>query len=253
VKGATAREISRALEAASDEQTARAQRRQIACLRGIRGASMRAVAEAADRAWRQDRPVLPDDEAVLDGLFATAWEDGLAAIALLAATIPDSADVAAEIARGWLDRTDDVLTADAIGWMILGPAAIASGGGAKAVLAGLADRPIAHRAAVSAGLAFTPTPLQGPCAAAVRARLDQTSVQWVGALDTTAVEAILTAFARDPDPGVLKGVRRLLRRWGEEDPSAALAWAESFRGGLPKVLREEVADLRRAVTRRTRA
>ena len=253
MKPETVESASRALELASDVETAHATRRQVQPLRGIRGASQREIAKAADEIWRTDPPSLPADQPLLDRLFNTAWEDGLVAVALLAALVPDSPGAAATLAEEWLARTDDLLTADALGWMVVGPSAIAGKTGALDLVERFRDGgPIEKRAAVLAGLAWTPSPLEGASAAAVRARLGTPIVQWVAELDQNAVCILLNGFVHDLDPGVQKGLRRLIRRFAEVDPDSALAWSARVRGGLPPLLRDELRAIKAAVAKRAR-
>ncbi len=253
MKPETVTAAGRALESASDADTAHTTRKQVQPLRGIRGVSQGVIAKTADEIWRTDPPRLPDDRGELDRLFMGAWEDGLVAIALLAALVPDAPQAAADLAEEWLARSDDLLTADAIGWMVLGPAAIAGKTGARDLVERMRDgRALERRAAVVAGLAWTPSPLEGATAAAVRARLATPVVQWVAELDEAAVRAILDGFVRDTDPSVQKGLRRLIRRYAEVDPEAAVAWAAAVRGGLPPLLRDELRDVKAALAKRAR-
>ena len=237
----TLQSLTLALEAASDAETAAAARKQIRPLRGIRGVPQRAIAQAVDAVWKAAPPRLPASGALLSRLFSAAYEDGIAAIALLAAVVPDHPDDADALARDWLSRTDDLLTADALGWSVIGPAALVSGAGAAA----LCERPeeasaLTRRAMTAAALAFLPIPFEGPSAAALRARLGTPDVMYVPVAQSPAVAAVARHFVRDLDPGVQKGMRRLLRSWGQHDPEALRAWARAVPGGMPRLLTDEV-------------
>jgi hypothetical protein len=238
--------VRTALEIASDERTLKVRRREIQPLRGLRGVPHAEIAKVADAAWGTG-PRLPRDAAALEELFVGSFEDGLVAIALLAGIGPDAAEAAWELGSSWLDRVDDNETADALGWMVLGPTALITGQGVDALLPLLArdQHAAVRRAAVSAGLAMTPEPLRGPAAAALRARLQIPHVRFVEAPLIEPLGRLLDVAARDPEPLVQKAVRRVLSAWSEADPASALDWAARFKGGLPKLLGEALRKKRR--------
>jgi hypothetical protein len=237
----TLQSLTLALEAGSDAETAAATRKQIRPLRGIRGVPQRAIAQAVDAVWKDAPPRLPEAGPLLSRLFSAAYEDGMAAIALLAAVVPDHPDEADALARDWLSRTDDLLTADALGWSVIGPAALVSGEGAAALCERPADVPaMTRRAMTAAALAFLPIPFEGPSAAALRARLGTPDVMYVPGVQSPAIAAIASTYVRDLDPSVQKGMRRLLRSWGQLAPDALRAWALSVPGGMPRLLTDEV-------------
>lgn len=230
-----------ALEAASDERTAAVRRREIQPLRGIRGVSHGDIARITAEAWTTN-PKLPGDIDGLDDLFSNSFEEGLVAIGLVAACVPDAASEAWDLADTWLERIDDTETADALGWLVLGPAALVTGGGVIDLLS--LNHPgrssYARRAIIASGLALTPAPVRGPAAAALRARIGQRELRYVEAPLDEALAALLTAFARDSDPPVQKATRRVLSEWSASNPEAASEWATTFKGGLPKFLSEVV-------------
>ena len=235
--------IADALDALSDDETARRQRKQHQPLRGIRGTPLGEVARIGAAAQSDDPPALPADEGALSELYAGAWEDGLVAIGLLAASIPDNAEVALDIGLRWLDRVDDLATADALGWLVLGGASLASG-------EPLASLPMpghdaAKRAIAMAAMAALPVPVEGPSAAPLRARLGERRVQWVTSAQSAALHEHLHRWLRVESPAVRKALRRILRTWTQTDPEDVVAWADSVRGGLPKLLRAETDRARR--------
>lgn len=234
--------IARALEAVSTEKAARAARKQVHTIRGVRGAPQGEVARIAGEAWRRDKPRLPADESALNDLFGQSWEDGLVAIALLAAMVPDRPADVLDLGLDWLDRIDETVTADALGWYVIGAGAIASGTDLAALLARLREHPhpAARRAGVMAAMAMTPTPVEGAAAGALRARLGTQAVAFVAEAQSTALAAFANAFLRDEDPVVRKGLRRVLVAWAAADPDAAELWMDGVRGGIPKILREAI-------------
>jgi hypothetical protein len=248
--------LSRALEAASDRRTASALGRDLRPLRGLRGVPLGELARQVDAAWRLGVD-LDEDAPALDRLFAAAWDDGILAIGLVSGALPDAPDAAWDLATRWLQRVDDVMTADTLGWLVLGPAVLAGGvpGGLEALLAlarpvgGVAPHAAVRRAVVSAGLAMLPEPIEGPAAAALRARLDTRHLALVAEAHDAPLAALASAFVRDNAPQVQKGLRRLLRRWTHASPAAVAAWGTGFPGGLPKLLGAEVARARRRAAR----
>lgn len=239
------------LEAAADEATARSLGRDIRPLRGLRGVPNGAVARIATAAWQAEPTRLPRDHDDLSALFSTAWEDGLVAIGLLAATIPDSPEAALDLGLDFAGRTDDVLTADALGWLVLGPAALASGRDlVDAVAPVRALGPgAARRAAVMAGMAATATPIEGPAAGPVRARLGVPAVQWVDTLRADTVARVASTSLKDEAPQVRKAMRRLLRAWAQQDPVGLVTWSKAQKGGLPAMLRDEVDGAKKQLAR----
>lgn len=235
--------VSETLELSSDETTARKLRRQISTLRGLRGVPHGELARIAGSVWQAARPTLPDAADALNQLFATAWEDGMVAVGLLAAALPDTPAEALELGLDWAERLDEHATADALGWLVLGPAALLSGKPLEALEPALAhERSAPRRAAAMAAMAWLPTRIEGPAAAPVRARLGQRHVQWVDAPRSDLVAPLLDRLVRDESPEVRKALRRVLRTWADSDAEAVVAWGDRWRGagGLPRILSGEV-------------
>ncbi len=213
-------------------------------LKGFRGVQVSEIARVGAAAWRRQRPVLPRDSDALHELFTTAFEDGVLAIGLAAACVPDRPDEALDLAERWLPLVDDIETADALGWLLLAPAALAAREPVAKLLTACRHqrRPEARRAGVMGAMALLPTPLEGPGAAPLRERLGERHVQFTERADGVAVRAVAEAYFRDPHPHVVKAVGRLVRVWGEHDPEGADAFREAgmTHGGLPKALRLQV-------------
>jgi len=237
--------LSEALEAFSDAKAARKTGRQVGTLRGVRGVASGDIARIAAAAWHEAPPELPRDEAELSHLFSTAWEDGLVAIGLLGALVPDDPEGVLHVGMDWAERVDDVATADALGWIVLGGAVAAGAGHVRA----LYDhrRPEVRRMALMVGMALTPTPLEGPSAAPLRERMGMKRIQWVDTAASGALSDLTDRFLRDEAPSVRKAMRRVLRSWAKSDPAAVVQWGEAHRTGVPKMLRPEIDRARRKV------
>ncbi len=246
--------ISESLDMLSDRSVARKMSKQIAPLKGIRGVPMGEIARMGAAAW-QEGVNLDDDDRELTSLFGGAWEDGMVAIGLLAAAGPDDPQAAWEVAEDWLGRVDDIFTADALGWLVLGPAAALTGLDVE----GFASRmrhtapPIIRRAVVMMALAWTPTPLEGPSAAPLREKVGEARIVLVPEALSPLIEAIATAFLRDEDHRVRKAYRRILRAWSKSDPEAMSAWANEVKGGFPKMLKPEIDRAHRLAKRAQKA
>ncbi|MCB9797547.1 MAG: DNA alkylation repair protein [Alphaproteobacteria bacterium] len=234
--------ISEALQKASDADTARKRSKHIQPFRGVRGTPVADITRRLAAAWKAQPAKLPRDEEALNRLFYSAWEDGLVAVGLLAAAALESPHAALDLAERWLPAVDDVETADALGWLVLGPAFVAAGEPAGEALAELRgrERPHARRAGVMGAMALLPEPISGPAAAALREKLGERRLSMSAEPDDAAVHAVLDAFLRDEDPHVRKAVSRLSRSWAQSSPDPAEAWLLGVRGGVPKTLREEV-------------
>jgi hypothetical protein len=222
------------------------------CLRGIRGLPAGRLAELVGAAWRASPARLPDDAAALKALWATAWEDGLAAIGLCATAVADSPREVLQLGLEWAELTDDVATADAIGWLLLGPATAALGPDAVATVDEALLRhpkPEARRAGVAMGLAWTPEKLEGPAAAALREARGTRQVRLAEVARSDLLGPLVAKRVRDADPAVQKALRRVLRAWVDADGPAVVAWAPTVPGGLPRLLGTEV-DRARASRRK---
>ena len=231
--------VSDLLDAFVDNHTARTRGREIQTLRGVRGVPTGEVARVAAAVWEEQQPTM-QDEVALTRLFGTAWEDGLIAIGILAALLPDHPAEALDVGREWADRVDDHQTADALGSLVLGPGILATGQDPVKALGGLLGhhRPAVRRAALLSGLAMVPEEVKGPSVAPLRARMGVEGILFVAEPQTEAVRAVVEAGLRDPDPSVRKGLRRVLAAWSLHDPEAAMDWLGSVKGGVPKILRE---------------
>ncbi|MFT7521916.1 MAG: hypothetical protein ACI9MC_004068, partial [Kiritimatiellia bacterium] len=247
-----AESVSEMLELVSDPTLARKRSKDISCLRGIRGTPNRELAQATSAAWLESRPKLPRDEDDLSTLFMTAWEDGMVAIGLLAALVPDSPQDVLDIGRDWAERMDDRVTADTLGWMVLGPASLACGEPPHQSLGAMLQhrRPEVRRAAVMAGLALLPESLSGPSAAALRTRLGVSEIRFVAEPLSPWLNELATACWRDDNPAVRKATRRVLSAWALHDPDAATEWMSHVKGGLPKMLRDGMEKSARKGRRR---
>ena len=244
--------IATQLEASANADAAAALSRQVHTLRGLRGVPTSELAKIIARAWKTEKPALPRDEDSLTTLYGNAWEDGMVAIGLLSALVPDAPQDALDIAKDWLGRIDDVGSADALGWLVLGPATLASDGDIDDTLGTLRQHghPAVRRAAVMAGMAMTPELIEGPAAAALRERLGTRDVHFVEAALSDRLAPLADAFLRDEDPGVRKALRRVLGAWALSAPDAAEDYINGVRGGVPKMLREEVEKAARKGRRR---
>lgn len=232
--------ISASLESASDGHTARKRSRQVQPFRGVRGVPPADVTRILVECWRDSPVQLPDDEELVQTLFMTAFEDGLVAIGLLAAALPDAPVDVLDMADELLPHVDDTETADAMGWLVLGPGLLATGEGlADGVLALRDAPPHRRRAAVMALLTGLPEPVQGVAAAALRERMKTRQVVFVDAVLSDEIERGIVAYMRDTSPVVRKAVARVLRAWGTVDPDRVEALVQTFPGGLSKQLREE--------------
>jgi len=242
--------VSETLEAMSRDADAKKRARQVKTLRGVRGTPVSEIAQIAAAAWQETPPDL-DDADTLTTLFATAWEDGLVAIGLLAAALIDRPADGLDLGLDWAQRVDDVATADALGWLVIGPGALLSKQPVSTVVGELRDhrRPEVRRTAIMAAMAHLPIPIEGPAAAPLRARMGQSRAQFVDTPLSPAVAELVDGSLRDEAPSVRKALRRVLRTWGQADPHAVTAWAATVRGGLPKLLRTEVDRAARKASR----
>lgn len=242
--------VSDTLDALADSATARSALKQHHCLRGIRGVPMAEVARVGDAVWREDPPTLPDDSDGLDQLFGAAWEDGLIAIGLLAACWPDDPEGAIDQALDWATRIDDIVSADALGWFVLGPASVVTDQ-VSTMIQRLRHHPrdAVRRCGVMAAMAWTPNTLEGPAAAPLRAKVGQKKVRMVDASHSELLADYLLPTLTDGAPTVRKAQRRVVRAWANDDPAAVAAFGERAGGGLPKLIRAEVKRAERMAVR----
>lgn len=234
--------IADLLDLVSEGHVARKRRKEVQTLRGIRGVTPGELARIADAAWAEQRPRLDRDGGALTRLFGQAWEDGMVAIGLLAASVPDDPDEALDLGLDWAGRVDDLHTADALGWLVLVPACLATGADPLSELGRLAraGEPMIRRTVVTGGLAMTPTPIEGPAAAPLRARVGTRQVRFVDEALSDRLAPVASTFWKDDAPPVRKALRRLLGCWAASDPDAAEAWLAAQRGDVPKLLRDEL-------------
>lgn len=233
--------VSDQLEKHARSDVARKRGKHIKAFRGLRGTPVPECTRVLVKSWSTQLSLAEDGEA-MHTLFCTAHEDGLVAVGLLAAMVPDDPMGALEMLDRWVSMVDDTETADALGWMVLGPALLASG---EPWLDSLRTYRTEHawgarRMAVMAGMTLLPTPLQGMCAAALRERMGMARLQFVAQADSAAIHELLHIFLRDEDPRVRKAFIRVARSWGEAEPDDCEAWLVSVRGGVPKRLRQEL-------------
>lgn len=244
------------LEALADPAYARRQRQHLRPLRGLRGVPFAELARVLVETWTAEPCSLPTHDAALRELFGGGFEDGLLAVGLAAAALPDDPGAALELSRWFGQLVDDHATADAIGWLLVGPGLLATAGeSAGARLAALRKAP-AHRrrVAVAAALAALPLPVEGPAAAALRARLGVKDIVFVERPVEALLDPVLRAFHRDEDAAVRKCVSRALRTWAVEDPFAAERFVDSIPGGISKQLRDELEQgMHRGIKRMARA
>ncbi len=233
--------VSETLEALSDLDTARKRRKHVRPFKGLRGTPVRGVTEVLVAVWKRDRPALPDDADALHTLFCTAHEDGLVAIGLTAATVADTPHEVLDLVDRWLGIVDDHETADALGWLVWGPALLASGEPVAPTLVAIArhDQPSVRRAAVMCGMAFLPVAIEGQPAAALRERFGS-QVQIVQETRSELLDSLCRAFIRDSDPHVRKGLIRVLKSWALLEPERVHEVIAGIPGGVPRQLREKV-------------
>lgn len=239
--------LADALDALSTGDQARKKGQHVRTLRGVRGVPDGALARLLSAAWHEQRPRFPDDAVEIRNLFFGAHEDGILAIGLLAAVLPDDPEEAVELGLDLLESVDDTHTADALGWLVLGPGWLACGRPVHHLvgLASTFSRDSQRRAIAMSALAWLPEPLEGPAAAALRERTGQKVIAFSSEPGSEAVSEIVDGLLRDESPAVRKALRRVLRAWGQADPEAVTRWAASVRGGLPRILQSEVKRAQR--------
>jgi hypothetical protein len=233
------KEISRRLDQAAKDPVALRRMKQIQPLKGLRGVPLGEVASIAAEFYRREPACLPDDFEKLHNLFCTAHEDGLVAIALAAVAAIDQVDEGLDLAMRWLEMVDDLETADALGWLLIGPCLLAQGAGGELVGMVKDDRPIVRRVGVMACMAALPVRVEGPAAACLRERAGERHIQMVEKASSHLMGKVMLFAIRDKDAHVLRAVARVMRGWGECDPEAVDAFLLETPGGIPKRLREQ--------------
>ena len=239
--------ISETLDTLTDEDSSRRYAKEHATLRGIRGVPTGEIARLGDAIWSESGTELPRDTQALNQLFGAAWEDGLVAIGLLATCVPDNPAEALALATGWLHRVDDLASADALGWLVIGGATLAT----HAPLPQLP--PDAHlmasRALASAAMAWVPCPIEGPSAAPLRAKLGMRHIQWTDQTHPHRLAPHCTALIRDRRPCIQKALRRVVKAWALAKPEEVSSWAETVPGGIPKTLRADLERVKKKAMR----
>lgn len=235
-------QISDALRHHTDPDLGRKRGRHIRPLRGLRGVSGAGIVDVLVGAWRHGPPDLMDDAPALQTLFTTAFEDGIVALGLVAAVVPDDPGGALELAWEWLEMVDEVETADVLGGLVLGPALMASSPDPADELIALRQerRPAQRRVALAAARSALPLPITGPAAAALRARLGTKHIAFVAEPHLDLVSAVSAAFYRDDAPLVRKAWMRLQKDRARFDPEGVEALLAGWRGGAPKAVRTEL-------------
>ncbi len=237
-------EISAQLQSLADDEHARRLRQHSRPMRGLRGVKGPDIGLVLRETWEAGPIELPMDAAGLGELFVTAFEDGLVAIGLAAARLPTQPREALELGMAWAEMADDVQTADAIGWLLVGPGLLLSAPTEAAeVLQEFAEAgPSQRRVALAACLAALPVPVEGPAAAALRLQMGVTDVAFVEAPLDTFLDQALEPFLRDAEPQVRKGVGRILRAWATFSPEAATSRANRVPGGIARQLRDDLEE-----------
>lgn len=233
--------IGAALDRKSDLGTARKRMKHSKPMRGVRGTPTSDVTRQLVQVWRNNKPKLPRDADSLHELFCAAWEDGLVAIGLASALAPDRPNEALDLAERWLELVDDSETADALGWLLLGPALLSAREPFSTALLSWRQhpQPFARRAAVVAGLAALPEPVLGPAASALRERHGVRHLVFVAEPLGDELQPLLAGYMRDEHPAVRKSVARLLRAWAQHEPERVHTLLQNFPGGVAKQVRDE--------------
>lgn len=242
--------ISETLEALTDDATSRRYAKEHQTLRGIRGVPTGEIARLGDAVWQEDGVELPRDLPALHQLYGAAWEDGLLAIGLLATCVPDDPEAALAVGESWLQRVDDRASADALGWLVLGGAALATHKHLPVTAAG--NHLMADRAIASAAMAWVPCPIEGPSAAPLRAKLGTRHVQWTDRTHPEWLRPHCANLARDNRPCIQKALRRVVKAWTLAAPDEVRDWAASVPGGISKVLRGDIEKVAKKAKRNLR-
>ncbi len=234
--------LSALLESKSEGELARKRGRDLKPFRGLRGVPHSVLIEVLVEAWQSEGVTLPGDEDLLTALFSEAHEDGIVAIGLLAVAALKAPIEALDLFDRWLELVDDVETADALGWLVVGPSLLSSGEPFAETLLDLKNSPRPHqrRIAVMACMAALPVPIEGAAAAALRAQMGERKIAFVEQALSDEIGPVLEAFIRDTGPPVQKALSRVLRTWASFDPDTVEAFINNIRGGVSKVLRAEV-------------
>lgn len=239
-----ARSISDALDGLADNQTRFKKAKHLQPIRGLRGVAARDIGPVIRDAWTAGVD-LGDDAEALRSLFSTAHEDGIVAIALVAAAMPDAPTLALELAEEWLDVVDDTGTADALGWLVLGPSLLSQGTPMSLPSYCLESRdscqPHPRRALVMSCMAALPIEVEGVAASALRDRMGLRRLSFVEQVIPDVCDGVLDAFWREGHPNVCKALARLVRSWGECEPEKVASFVQD-RMSFTSVLLRRAAE-----------
>ena len=233
--------ISAQLQSKTDADYARKRGKQIQPLRGLRGVPAREVVTVLVDTWKASPLDLPDEVGMVHQLFTTAFEDGLVAMGLAAALLPDAPFEVLDLADRWIETVDDVETADTLGWLLFGPAVLATRepfvSSVREMLTH--EHPMRRRVGVLACFSAMPVPIEGPSAAALRERLGQRRLAFVEAPLDELLTQTLPLVIRDEVPMVRRAVSRGLRTWATFSPDLVEQALAETRGGVPRYVRDE--------------
>lgn len=233
--------ISAQLQGKTDTDYARKRNKQIQPLRGLRGVPASAVVSVLVETWQASPLDLPDEVGMVNQLFTTAFEDGLVAMGLAAAALPDAPYEVLDLADRWIEAVDDVETADTLGWLLFGPAILATREPFVTSVTELLthEHPMRRRVGVLACFAAMPVPIEGAAAAALREKLGQRRLAFVEAPLDELLQQTLPLVIRDEVPLVRRAVARGLRTWATFSPDLVEKALAETRGGVPRYVRDE--------------
>ena len=202
------------LRALSNEKIAKKRQKEIRGIKGVRGVSNSDLIGVINEG---DWPVLPQDEETVHRLYGTAHEDGLLAIALLAVCALEQPNAALQLVDRWLPFLDDTETADFLGHLVIGPAALATDEPIALRLQQAAN-PYAVRAELMGVLAALPIPVIGVCVAGLRRKFAVEQVIFVEEPILERVQQAVQETMYSDSPLVRKALRTVIRHWATWDP-----------------------------------
>ncbi len=234
------------LSAHADSELSKKRTRASKVTRGFRGTPARLIAELLE----EDPTVnIKSEMEQLHRLFMTAHEDGMIAIGLLSVAALSEPDLAAELAERWLGLIDDVESADALGWTVLGPLELQHVG-SNAQHYRQWSGVYAKRAWITSLMAALPEPPKGAHVAALRAHLGAEQVIFVEAPAQELLQGAFPAFVTEENHTLRKAIAALIRSWATFTPEAVAEVIDAQRENLPRWLRE---PYERGVRRHRRA
>ena len=222
------------LSAHADSELSKKRTRALKVTRGIRGAPARLIAELLEEDPTVD---IETEIEQLHRLFMTAHEDGMIAIGLLSVAVLKEPELAAELAERWLGLIDDVESADALGWTVLGPLELQLAG-ANAQHYRQWPGVYAKRAWITSLMAALPEAPKGPHVAALRAHLGAEQVVFVDAPVQTLLQEAFPFFITEENHTLRKAIAALIRSWATFSPEAVSEVINAQRENLPRWLRE---------------